>query len=263
MSGKCLFLDVDGTLVDEKTHRVPDSALEALRLTQQRGNRIFLNTGRPYSTISPMLKNLGFDGFCCGCGTEIIVDDEMIYRQELPKEICQRIKDKMAACHIDAVFENTPDCWIWNANQLPLLTETLFRLRQEGFDNMFPWQDGISQFTKFCIVYDDRSELTKFRLFLDTLDLEYIDRFSGFGEIVPKHCSKATAIEKVCLRYGIGLDDCYVFGDSTNDLPMLKAVRHSICMGNGDPQLFEHVEWVTARLEDDGLALAMKKYGLI
>ena len=46
MKTKIVFLDVDGTLVSFRTHRVPDSALEALRRAHARGVRLFIATGR-------------------------------------------------------------------------------------------------------------------------------------------------------------------------------------------------------------------------
>lgn len=43
---KAIFLDVDGTLISFKTHRVPASALDALREAHARGVQLFIATGR-------------------------------------------------------------------------------------------------------------------------------------------------------------------------------------------------------------------------
>ena len=43
---KAIFLDVDGTLISFKTHRVPASALDALREAHVRGVQLFIVTGR-------------------------------------------------------------------------------------------------------------------------------------------------------------------------------------------------------------------------
>ena len=48
---KLLFFDIDGTLLSEKTHTVPQSAKEALKKVKEKGHLIFINTGRPISTI--------------------------------------------------------------------------------------------------------------------------------------------------------------------------------------------------------------------
>ena len=73
----------------------------------------------------------------------------------------------------------------------------------------------------------------------------YINRGGGFGEFCMHAYSKATGIQFLADRFGLSLDDCYVIGDSMNDLPMLDYVQHSILMGNGTPSLRSHVEYVT------------------
>ena len=48
---KALFFDIDGTLVSFATHRIPESAVRALRQARQNGLRIFIATGRPRQLI--------------------------------------------------------------------------------------------------------------------------------------------------------------------------------------------------------------------
>lgn len=52
MKRKALFFDVDGTLLSEITHQVPESAKRALSEARKRGNLVFINSRRGY----------GFDG---------------------------------------------------------------------------------------------------------------------------------------------------------------------------------------------------------
>ena len=75
MDRKCLFFDIDGTLVDEHTHHIPQDAVEALHQARRNGHLLFINTGRPYSHIIDEVKQVGFDDYCCGCGSEIILED--------------------------------------------------------------------------------------------------------------------------------------------------------------------------------------------
>ena len=41
-----LFFDIDGTILSEITHKIPESALEALHKAQENGHKTFINTGR-------------------------------------------------------------------------------------------------------------------------------------------------------------------------------------------------------------------------
>ena len=64
---KLIFLDIDGTLTVPGENVPPESALEAIRKTQEKGNKVFLCTGRNYAMLKPLLK-YGFDGIVAGAG---------------------------------------------------------------------------------------------------------------------------------------------------------------------------------------------------
>ena len=50
---KIVFFDIDGTLIDDATQTLPESALEAVAALRRQGHLAILNTGRPYSHIDP------------------------------------------------------------------------------------------------------------------------------------------------------------------------------------------------------------------
>lgn len=51
MSRKMLFFDIDGTLVAEGTHYLPQSAVNAIRKARENGHLVFINTGRTRFSI--------------------------------------------------------------------------------------------------------------------------------------------------------------------------------------------------------------------
>ena len=58
---KAVFFDIDGTLVSFKTHRIPQSTLDAVAALRSRGIKVYIATGRPV----PFIDNLGeleYDG---------------------------------------------------------------------------------------------------------------------------------------------------------------------------------------------------------
>ena len=52
---KAIFFDIDGTLVSFKTHRIPQSTLDAVAALRSRGIKVYIATGRPV----PFIDNLG------------------------------------------------------------------------------------------------------------------------------------------------------------------------------------------------------------
>ena len=52
---KALFFDIDGTLVSFRTHKIPQSTVDALEDAKRNGVAVYISTGRPIMLIN----NLG------------------------------------------------------------------------------------------------------------------------------------------------------------------------------------------------------------
>ena len=109
---------------------------------------------------------------------------------------------------------------------------------------------------------DEKSDEKAFFEFIKD-DMEVIDRGSNTFECILKGYTKGTAIDWVLEHFGMTRDQSYVFGDSSNDLAMFQHAGHAIAMGAHDQVLEPYTEFVTKTVEEDGIAYAMKKYGLI
>ena len=94
-------------------------------------------------------------------------------------------------------------------------------------------------------------------------DMEALDRGGKAYEVIQKGFSKATACQFIMERYDMDASHAYVFGDSSNDLAMFEYAEHAIAMGRHDSVLDPYAEFVTKTVENDGIAYAMKHYGLI
>ena len=71
MSRKIAFFDIDGTLTSEIDGSVPADAANAIRRARNNGHLMFINTGRCMQNVEERFRNVGFDGYVCGCGTNI------------------------------------------------------------------------------------------------------------------------------------------------------------------------------------------------
>ena len=62
---------------------------------------------------------------------------------------------------------------------------------------------------------------------------------------------------------GLKKEETISFGDDTQDISMKKATGTFVCMGNGKDEVKAVADYVTDRIENDGLEKALKHFKLI
>ena len=87
MKRKALFFDVDGTLLSEITHQVPESAKRALSETRKMGNLVFINSGRGYGFLRDIERQVEHDGCLCGCGTCVVELKKLLHKHTSVSEV--------------------------------------------------------------------------------------------------------------------------------------------------------------------------------
>ncbi len=267
---KLLFFDIDGTLLDGGMEGfIPESAIRGLREAQANGHLCFINSGRTRSFLPPQLNDLHFDGFICGCGTDIIVDGETIYKKELSKEVMEGILPKAHQANMQVVGEGPWACFYEDrSDHFPGVMDLVnFYGRISSSDDPVKTFDDELAFSKFIALFKkDEANIPLFKELISE-DFEYISREGfeqiDFAEIVPLGCSKAHGIDIIAEYFECSLDDCFVFGDSNNDLSMLNHVKNSIAMGNSTKKVLEQASYITDSIDQDGIYNALKHFNLI
>lgn len=257
---KILFFDIDGTITDEDTHTVPESAKKALLQAKENGHLLFVNTGRPYAILDPYLFDLGFDGFVCGCGTNIYYHGQELFYHQLSVETCKALVQSVHKYKIDAVLEGRDSVYFTENPTHPTASKIITSLKSRNFNERSLDDDDI-QFDKGIVFSSNEEDLLSLQK--EASHFDFIVRDKGFRELVPLPYSKATGIQFLADRFGLSIDNCYVFGDSNNDLAMLSYVKHSVVMGNASDDLKELAYFVTKDINDDGIAYALEQLKLI
>ena len=251
-----LFFDIDGTLLTlDEQHRMPESTIEALHQAKQRGHEIFINTGRVRTAIDKHLLEFGFDGLVCGCGTYIEYHGRPLLHNRLTKEQCLAYAQDLRKLHYQTVFEGKDRLFIEGEYGPDSFMEYIYTYFSENSD--YPIEESAHPefiFDKLTTVQMEDSDPHAFTI---------IPHFGKVFELVPKGFSKATGIQLLMDYLHVQADDCYAFGDSINDLEMLRFVQHSVGMGNSVKEVLEVVEFRTTDILEDGITNALKHYGLI
>lgn len=277
MKQSALFFDIDGTLLCERTQKIPQSAVEALKQARKNGHLLFVNTGRTYCSLPAELKaytvqkeektenaDALFDGLLCGCGSYLVYHGEVLLESHLEQKRGREIIDKMQECRLDGALEGTDGMYFSRKRSRFLkleLTRRFFAGKRTGAEVFMEDDDVI--YDKLYVYADRKSDTQTFFEFVEKKDMEVIKRTKHEYEIAQKAYSKATACEFIRQHFGMELDQIYVFGDSTNDLSMFEYATHAVAMEKHSKELEPYTEFVTTKVEKDGIANALKHYGLI
>lgn len=263
MDKKLVFFDIDGTIVDNETHKIPESTKWAVRMMRRQGHIAVINTGRTWGNVDEEIKEIGFDGYICGCGTYVLFREKWLLKKSLPHPLCVSIVEQFRRWRIPAFYEAFDGMYFdtegWADDNIRQLKKTIGKRAKE-----IPKETKKTdlRFDKFCLYFVPESDKKKALAWLET-NFCCIKREHSMMEIVPKGYSKATGMEYIRKQLQIPMENCYAIGDSMNDLSMLQAVPNSIVMGEAPEELVKICAFQTKKVMEDGIFFALRRYGLI
>ena len=100
-----VFFDVDGTIVDDETQILPESAVRAVEQLTQNGHLAVVNTGRPLGNVDYRVRNMAFSGWIAACGMEIMLDGKWLRRDVPDTKLCQFVRECVHRTGMKVMFE--------------------------------------------------------------------------------------------------------------------------------------------------------------
>ena len=259
-----LFFDIDGTIFDDH-HQLPASVKPAMDAAHKKGHQLIINTGRTLCNLDHRLDDFPLDGWITGCGTRVIWHGETLTSMEYGQDESLRLRDVFRELKIPAVFECDTAMYFDPDNALhPSIADFRKWASDHGIFREITEKDPEYRAVKmFC--FADREQIARMRKRTAEAGMPYtsINRWPEGWELVPAGYSKGKGIDFLRKRLGARKKDCYAFGDSRNDMAMLRHAGHSIAMGNATDDVKAACSYVTDRPENDGIQKAMSCLGLI
>lgn len=257
-----IFFDIDGTLISEPMGGISESTHKAIQKARENGNICMINTGRSLKLVGPEVTGeTEFDGLAMGCGTMITYRGEVLLHKTFSKEEAVRIICGLRKRGIDACLEGSEDNYCESDDKI--FTET-FRKFIHLYDSLGygSFEEAPGHFDKFYAYVDRVEKMDAFRREFGGM-LDFVDRKGGYFEIMPKGYSKASAMRFVSEKLGIPMSQTVAIGDSSNDIPMLECAGIGIAMGNATEDVKEFAEFVTTKVDEDGIWNALKWLGAL
>ena len=267
---KLIFFDIDGTLINE-WREMPPSTPEAIQRARENGHLCIVNTGRTASLVMDWLPQLApFDGYLCGCGTQIFFRGQELMHKTLSLEESLDVIRGLEEHHVDAILEGEGNDYHNDLDKMHTETFRDYILKHYKDRHWESYREAPGRFDKFYCYADDPESVHRFMESRGHF-LELIDRERGYFEIVPKGYSKATCMEFLVEHLNRGgsypkkitMEDTVAIGDSNNDLPMLQRAGTAIAMGNASAAVLEMADYVTAPVMQGGIRQALNWLGCL
>ena len=274
MPVRLIALDIDGTLLDERSH-LPAINVDAVAGAAARGIEVALVTGRRYDFALPIARQFP-------CPLTMIVNNGAVVKSSagethfvnlLPRGVAERVLDEAGDfLEMASVCFNRP-----RENQVIYeridwrdpLRQGYFERNREFISEMSPlrncltedpiqvmftgYVDRVRQVEKFVTALPFASEYSIAMTLYDKRDF-------GLLDVVAAGCSKGATLAEWVRRRGWRREDVMAIGDNLNDIEMLQFAGLPVVMGNSVPEL-KMLGWrETLSNDQGGVAAAIELY---
>ncbi len=256
---KALFFDIDGTLVSFRTHAVPQSTIDAVAEARRRGVKVVVATGRTRPCLPP-LEGLVFDGYLTVNGAACITDEGF---QIVDARIDDRLLDAAMreSARLDFAMGVLTDEGLFVDRVTPevrLLADVVgLELPEVGDLKALAHRSPCRQ---LCFYTDAERGREALR---DIPELVASRWHPEFADVNLRSVNKGTGIEAFMRHWGLQRDEVMAFGDGGNDVAMLATAGVGVAMGGACDEAKAVADFVADTVENDGIAKALRRYGVI
>lgn len=256
-----ISFDLDMTLLDHATGQITPSALRAIELLRK-NHRIVLATGRDMDNYysSRFRDIVKPDAIVHMNGTKVTADGKLLYEHEFDKGL---LKEVLSYCDAKGfavgVTVGDEDFYIH-----PEVVEESDRLHWGIAGRRFqdPWRLLDMKVRTLAFVGNEEQAARMERDF----PMLKMPMFAGKhgADVIEKGYSKADGLRVLAKYYGEkeDLSGTVAFGDSMNDVEVIRAAGTGVAMGNAVKELKDCADLVTDTIENDGIWKACVRLGL-
>ncbi|MDG3133041.1 Cof-type HAD-IIB family hydrolase [Streptococcus suis] len=255
---KIVFFDIDDTLRLKTTGYMPRSIQQVFRSLKEKGILTGIATGRtPYGLV-PEIKSLQPDFFVMINGA--YVEDakgKNIYHQPMPQKLIESVIDWTTEIGIEyGMLGSQKGTLSRRTDRISQVMDLIY----EDLDTnpLFYKENDVYQ----LLTFEKDGEEATLPSHLQS-DLRSIRWDAISSDIVLKQSSKALGVAKVVEKLGLKPENVLVFGDGLNDIELFDYAGISIAMGHSHPELQKHADYITKKVEEDGIFDALEKLGMV
>ncbi len=271
MEYKLVALDCDGTLLGSDGN-IPKDNITALQKLKKKGIEVILATGRSDLLTRDYVEDLGINIPVIGCNgatlSNVLTGERMYIHgidNSVVKTVLKACTDRNIKCKLfTADMCYTSDMVAMQKGIRQIVTmytrelKTTIPYQWMSDDDMLKLADT-AQVVKLVTVNDDIKLLKELKTYLRGIDgLQVMQSNWNCLDMVAPEVSKGNALCEYAHSKGIDMSQCVAFGDSENDISMLKAAGLGIAMANADDSVKEAADRITLTNDECGVAKELK-----
>lgn len=265
MNYRLIALDLDGTLYNDRKEITP-ATLNALRDAQDSGIRLMISSARPVPGLYRSRDALDMerhDGILMAYnGGRILTarDNQTLFADEIPLETARDMLKKL---------EDMPVTPILDDGRIFYVTDpAAYKVEYECKNNDMTCErvPNLAEFIHFApakilmsVQPEQIAEVQREIARMLPEGLTVVQTAAFYLEIIPKTVGKGAALLKVCEKLHIDPAQTIAFGDSENDISILRAAGQGVAMGNAAGNVKAAANFITLSNNEDGIAKALER----
>ena len=253
---KAAFFDVDGTLLSFKNHAMPVSTRETLLKMRRIGVKLFLSTGRNGDSTRFLMETGLFDGEILINGQLCEMDGQCIYQNPVASADVNAVIACAESGGFTVGFLSGHESFVSGVNKF---VEDACSYAGMAIPRIEP--AALARQHPIYQIHCYGEPGTEDRLLSHTKKLTAVRWSPNFADVYPLGGGKDRGIDAFCRHLGIDRSETIAFGDGENDISMLEFAGIGVAMGNASGKVKAHADYVTATVDEDGIALAFEHFG--
>ncbi len=272
MTIKLIALDLDFTTLDSKG-KLPEDNKKALERAIDADVNVVVASGRCHSALPDEVTRIEGIQYAISSNGARIKDlrtDECIYSNCIAPEVIRRVKDIVEEHGYDIEVFTDGRAYMerktWEAVRDGIITyrrvDYIVNTRNPVDDVLGFMMDHADAIENINFFFEDLSKKPEIGKVLSQLEdnATLTTSFDHNWEIGGKTTSKARALEELGKILGVEREEMMSFGDSPNDIPMIKAAGIGVAVGNAKDSVKEAADYVTLSNDEAGVARAVEMF---
>ena len=271
---KLVATDLDGTFL-RNDKSISAENLEMLHSLGEKGIFRVIATGRNLKKTKDVIPSetpFDYIVFSSGAGVYDHRKDELLYHQNISKEVVQKLADYLVECDLNFhLFKPVPEnhnCW-YHRGSIPCAEFENYFTYLQSHTEPLPGEKPIdSEACQFLVVFPN--ELKRFLALKESIESQFSEvkvvRTSSpletgyiWMEIFHRSVSKGNGVKFVCDFLNIEHQYTLGIGNDFNDVDLLEFTNFSYIVDNG-PEELKSLFLNTRSNEENAFALAIRKH---